>query len=369
MRYYLRFILLKTLILTLCSVRAQDIIYFADGSKQHCKITAIDAQKISYKSLDNFEGPTYTKKNDQLLFAFKDTGRYLILNSNANSESTFTNFLDNLEPRSFDIIITKDDDVLVANNMSLEDGKFKYTPQTSEGNQVKYIEKNKVAAIIYKNGKHVLYLPADEVAVKLGQVKADIDNLTSGEIPEDAKGKESSSAPIDEEVVGLSKAELERFQFKAKEKTQKFGEYIAIIGDKQSEREEQNKSIDQACGLFISDTSTVEVSNVNYEEKRKYPIRKYLNNLKLLPYNEVVITWTEVSYMSDLKLGADGNYYGVVSFQQKFEGYEDGNVVYSDITQKNVEVILKSYQKEVDGEKKILWDVLLSNVGVEETSK
>ncbi|GAB3203328.1 hypothetical protein ABID22_000898 [Pontibacter aydingkolensis] len=369
MHYLIKNLILIAAILSINLSQGQDILYFTDGTKQQCKITSIDAQKVSYKNLENYEGPTYTKKSNQLLFAFKDTGKFLVLADNTNSAPVFIEFLENLESRPFDIIITKDNAVLVADSLSLDGDKFKYLKSQDEGKQTEYIEKEKIAAIIYRNGKHMLYMPSKKVALSLAQVKDDIDRLISTKATKDISVKEPVVATAKEMNVGLSKAELERFQFKAKEKTHRFGEYIALIGDKQSDREEQNKSIDAACSLFLSDTSTVEVSNVNREDKEKYTVRKYLQRLKLLPYNEVVITWTDVSYVSDLKLGADGNYYGVVSFQQVFEGYDDGNVVYRDVTQKNVEVILKSYQKEIDGEKKSLWDVFLSNVGVEETSK
>jgi len=68
--------------------------------------------------------------------------------------------------------------------------------------------------------------------------------------------------------------------------------------------------------------------------------------------------------VSDLKPGPDGNFYGVVSFEQVFRGYRDGKLVYSDITRKNATVVLKTYQKSVEGTTRSIWDVLLSDVGV-----
>ena len=65
--------------------------------------------------------------------------------------------------------------------------------------------------------------------------------------------------------------------------------------------------------------------------------------------------------------GPDGNYYGVISIQQKFTGFIDNKPVFADVTTKNIEIVLKTYKKEVDGESLELWDVFLNNVGISES--
>ncbi|HWY33380.1 MAG TPA: hypothetical protein VNX68_01960, partial [Nitrosopumilaceae archaeon] len=57
-------------------------------------------------------------------------------------------------------------------------------------------------------------------------------------------------------------------------------------------------------------------------------------------------------------------FYGVVTFEQEFRGYRDNQLVYSDITRKNTNVILKTYNKNYEGTTKTIWDVLLSDIGV-----
>jgi hypothetical protein len=102
-------------------------------------------------------------------------------------------------------------------------------------------------------------------------------------------------------------------------------------------------------------------------EKDQTPIRKYLAKLRLLKYSKVLIEWTDISYVSNLRKAPDGNYYGVISLQQKFSGFIDNKMVYSDVTRKNIEVVLKTYKKEVEGESVELWDVFLNNIGISAT--
>ncbi len=66
-------------------------------------------------------------------------------------------------------------------------------------------------------------------------------------------------------------------------------------------------------------------------------------------------------------MGADGNLYGTVSFEQEFRGYRDNQLVYSDVTIKNANVVLKTYDKTYEGTTQKIWDVLLCDVGVSAT--
>ncbi|GAA4439775.1 hypothetical protein GCM10023188_36350 [Pontibacter saemangeumensis] len=361
--------------MSVANVIAQDVLYFSDGTKQMCQITAVDEQKISYKNVDNFNGPTYTKANSQLLLAFRDDGKYLVLGNRSLINSAETNgFLKNLANRAYDILIMKNDEVISGYILSVEGEKFNYRNINDATGPVASIDKGDVAAIIYKNGKHQLYVSTTEAVEKLASVKSKVDKLTTPSSAEQGGQTVLSSNTLDTATTGtdikeLSKADLERFQFKAKEKTDRFGTYIAMIADKETARDEANKSIDAACGLFLSDTSRVWVSNVNDGTTEKRFVREYLKLLRLLPYDEVIVTWTDVSFVSDLRKGADGNYHGNITIQQVFEGYVDGKPIYRDVTEKRVEVVLKMYEKLKEGEKVELWDVFLTNVAVEKTTK
>ncbi len=171
----------------------------------------------------------------------------------------------------------------------------------------------------------------------------------------------------EKEFAGLD-IDFEMFKRKSLQKVEDLGAYISIIADKNTEWQESNKAIDLACTLFVNEEANVEVSSKGSPEKTKYKIRPYLNRIKLLKYDRVEVSWTNISYVSDLRKGVDGNYYGVITLQQVFTGFIEGKVAYTDVTKKNIEVVLKGYEKLVEGKTIGLWDVFLSDIGVVVTS-
>lgn len=163
---------------------------------------------------------------------------------------------------------------------------------------------------------------------------------------------ENRTAQIDPEV----------YSRRALQKTEDLGTYLSIISDRNNSMAEANKAVEQAVKLFIDENAQVEVSSK--EGSNRYKIRAYLNRLKLLNYDKIEISWTDISYVSDLKKGTNGNYYGVITLQQRFKGFIDNEVVYGDLTEKNIEVMVVPYQKETDGVQEQKWDVFLSDIGV-----
>ena len=177
------------------------------------------------------------------------------------------------------------------------------------------------------------------------------------------------------EVEAKSTLELDGIDYdlyskKALKKTEDLGLYIGLITNKTTDMMDKKDAIDLAVQLFINEEAKVEVSSVtNSNEKRQYPIRKYLDRIRLLQYDKVEVKWRNISYVSKLRKGVDGNYYGVITVQQVFRGYKDGMIVYQDVTQKDLEVILTTYEKQVDGVTETKWDVFLSDIGVTETKE
>jgi len=76
-----------------------------------------------------------------------------------------------------------------------------------------------------------------------------------------------------------------------------------------------------------------------------------------------------VDYVSNIRKGSDGKYYGLVSFEQTFRGYNDGRLVYEDETKKTTEVRLIVYDRNLRGNAIQQWDVLLSDVEILGTKK
>lgn len=167
----------------------------------------------------------------------------------------------------------------------------------------------------------------------------------------------------------LEQETVSEFELLALEKAKDLGAYIEIVSDKKSRSEDVQNSIDLAVGLFYDEDRQVQVSSVNQSNVQSYPIRSYLTRLSLLKYDRVEIEWFDVVQVSDIKLGPDGKYYGVITVRQKFKGITGDKVAYEDITEKNIEIILDNIVKNVGGAVVKAWDVLLSDIKVVETRK
>lgn len=181
------------------------------------------------------------------------------------------------------------------------------------------------------------------------------------------------SAIIDDDKFGKIKVDMKSFKKKAIDKTDEFIKYINVITNPKGSREDANSSIDQAIKLFTNEDATVQVSSVVKNKKGRsetYKIREYLTSLKMhAHFDKIVIDYANVTYVPRFKKGTDGLYYSVVSFVQRFEGFNDGQMTYGDFTKKDVTVVLKSYIKtDVNGVDQLNWDVFLSDIGVRETT-
>lgn len=160
------------------------------------------------------------------------------------------------------------------------------------------------------------------------------------------------------------------YTIKAKKKVDDLGFMLTIISDKTTDPLDANTAIENAVKLFINEDATVQVSNVRDTTYRsKFKIREYLRRVKALKYDRVEIEWTSIEYVSDLRLGDDGNFHGVISYAQKFKGIKDGIIIYEDMTKKNTLVIVKPQSLEYDGKTFICWDVFLSDIEVTQTIK
>ena len=160
-----------------------------------------------------------------------------------------------------------------------------------------------------------------------------------------------------------TKVSKEEFKQKALSRIKEFQNCLVILCDKKAGNEAQDNAVDQATSLFI-DGAIIEVSTVHSDEKKHLKVRDFLEKLRSLRYERVVITFSHVEYISNVRKGADGKYYGVVSFEQTFRAFSDGRLVYEDETKKTTEVQLVVYERNLRGNVVQQWDVLLSDVEV-----
>lgn len=180
---------------------------------------------------------------------------------------------------------------------------------------------------------------------------------------------ESSTLVASAAVKSFSPEDLDAFQSKGLMKVKRLTEYFNIIVQKTTPQNTAQNTIQSALGLFDSEDHTVEVSNLNRAQKNRYPVRTYLNRLRMLNYQRVSIEAANFTYVSTFRKGPDGNYYGIARFRQAFTGYRDDKPVYSDVTTKTVGVVLKPYQKAMEGESVENWDVFLGDISVAQTEK
>jgi len=335
----------------------QDAIYLKNETKKIGKVTEISKDKIVYQ-----EGPEAKmqkiSKGELVLILFEN-GSYL----------TFPSEYKGVEgpPESRhaeDWLITKELKIVACTIQNADGSPVLVSAMADTSKKDFNVPLDQLMAILFANGKKQLLGTKPAViagVLKKKEIVNTIGYLSPYEIKPvvDTTTKKKKFGP----ELDLDQASYEQFKQRSLQKTQDLGKYLNLIANKSTESLVANKAVDQAVGLFTSEEATVETAKPN-GEKDQQPIRNYLNKLKLLKYSKVLIEWSNISYVSNLRKGPDGFYYGVISLQQKFSGFIDNKMVYSDITKKNIEIQLRTYKKEVEGESVELWDVFLNNVGI-----
>jgi len=163
--------------------------------------------------------------------------------------------------------------------------------------------------------------------------------------------------------IKLSKNELNE---RVEQKTETLTKYIKALAEK---KETDMKLVDEAMKLFNNNEyATVSVTRRSQAEPETVPVRTYLKRLNRLKYDKVRITWHNAQYVSNFTKQPNGNYMGLVAFEQEFTGVKNGetNYTYRDVTQKHVEVTVKIKETGSGNMKKGFVEVFLGNIGVEE---
>ncbi|MFN7846396.1 MAG: hypothetical protein ACK5P4_04170 [Bacteroidota bacterium] len=174
---------------------------------------------------------------------------------------------------------------------------------------------------------------------------------------------------IDEGKKIFTDAELQDFQTKGINKVKQLESYIQQISNKSTANNIALSSTENAIRLFDSEERKVQVTSIKNPAGVRIKIRSYLNKLRMMNYENVDIKWADFLYTSEFRKGDDGNYYGYITFQQRFVGMVDNMVKYQDVTTKKQQIILKYYEKAINGEAVANWDVFLGDISVEQTSE
>ncbi|MGF7217440.1 hypothetical protein GGR92_003614 [Spirosoma lacussanchae] len=384
---------------------AQDAIYTANGNRiSDAQLTGITEDKVSFTVQRDGKASTFNFQRANVLFAFSRTGNFLVINDLSSdltkAQQQLSEYLSApVRAGGREYLIRAVPLTVIPATIAYEsDAIVNY--KTTEGKSAS-IPKSELVGILYQDGRHQLLREAAEIAPLLkdigGQIKGETlaakpqaPTASSPEslptpsptaptaLPTDGAAKPEAVIPqakvadkpltsesaTDVRKPALTEGEYQGYRKKALQKVDEFVSYLNIITDKKLPTYEKDKAIDQAARLFMP-AATIAVTSISKPGARRYPIRDYLNRLKLLPYSSAQIEWSEVQYIKELSQAADGNYYGVITGQQTFIGYgSQDQVLYSDVVQKNVRVKLQSYGSTSDGVKSVKWDVLLGSIGV-----
>ena len=341
---------------------AQNVIYFTDETKVLGKITDILPNKIKFT--DDETDKSETRQNEKLCFAFNSTGNYLTFSKNAlptsKEKEDFIKQVGNLG--DFDIVCDISGNVVFT----------KITKETE--NQLSYINDKTIyttvltsmmSFLIRKDGTHKIFISNQQAAPMLKLNQQMINNFIQ-------KGKTISTSgnSLESNIVTLSREQKILFGKMATDKVGEFTTYIKQISSVTIPSNEKNKDINLACDLFKLNAQ-IQVSNINVDTKQTYQLRNYLNRVLLNAsrYQKIDIESAEINYVTQFRKDEDGNFYGVVTYKQKFIGYVDNIPAYQDFTTRKVQVIIKVYHKSVNGQDMRAFDVVLGDVSVMETRK
>jgi hypothetical protein len=187
--------------------------------------------------------------------------------------------------------------------------------------------------------------------------------LASGQTKTAVTSKEAKI--VDE--INLSEQDIELFKEQTKQKVEEFQQYIITLGSKDEPSEKRNMAEKEALKLFYKGAQ-MEISMVQPDEtvvKVNRPMEKYLARLKSLPYTRVVIRFYDIAYIRDFTKGPDGKYYSTATIIQEFTGFNDDNIIYTDVTQKDIEIIIDIVEDSFFMEKR--WKIFLGDIKATET--
>lgn len=318
---------------------AEDVVYTKAGLKVEGGIVSINKSEILL-------GNSQSVNLEDFALGIKSNGDILITSDTENK----TRWLKNTE-NDFHKIITLKNEIFAAEKVEIINDKVGY--QDYRSGRYFLLDLSEVALIIYKNGVHSIL--ADPLLANQCLTKVKDLNIYSTRQPST--------------TIQLSKDEQDYFARRALTKTRAFGSYLSTITDERVDELYQDDAVKLALDLFYDDNRMVEVSSLNGEEVESFKIADYLNRLRMLTYARVEMVWNQVAYVNQIRSGEDGEYRGIISVEQIFKGYNsDDVVVYQDITQKNIEIIVKPLKQIIDGEEISKWDVYLSDIGVKSTT-
>lgn len=191
----------------------------------------------------------------------------------------------------------------------------------------------------------------------------------------------------------LTSQEKRALEIRVKDKVDEYQYYLSQLADKRSTSTEvKNNAYSLAIKLFIGECENytihepyIENGTERYREVTKPAVRmetsskyrsaksrtlmkRYLDNLRNnRTYTQIEITDADVVRVDNIYKVGD-HYECMAYFCQKYVGYRDNRIIYSDITTKKVRVHIQAIQvPKSDGSMETIWNALLGDIYVMET--
>ncbi len=184
---------------------------------------------------------------------------------------------------------------------------------------------------------------------------------------QETKTSVTSKQALITDEINLSDSDIELFKEQTNQKVNEFEQYIITIGNKDEPAEKRNMAEKEALKLFYKGAQ-MEISFLLPDgtvQKVNRPMEKYLARLKSLPYTKVVIKFYDIAYIRDFTKGADGRYYSTATIIQEFNGFSNDDMIYSDVTKKEIEIIIDIVEDSFFQEKR--WKIFLGDIKATET--
>jgi hypothetical protein len=173
--------------------------------------------------------------------------------------------------------------------------------------------------------------------------------------------RSSKTAKIIDEI-NISEADVEMFKTVTEKKVAELQQHIIIISDKDQPPEKRNLAELEALKLFYKG-AMMEVSYIDDKGEatiKSRSIENYLYRLKTLPFTRVIIKYYDIAYVTEFIKGPDNKYYAVATIFQEFTGFVGDNITYTDITQKEIEIVVEQEEDKFYNEKR--WKIYLASL-------
>jgi len=201
------------------------------------------------------------------------------------------------------------------------------------------------------------------ILLSLGVFAADCFAQTPSKIARSSK----TARIIDE--INISEADVEMFKTVTERKVTELQQHIIIISDKGQPPEKRNLAELEALKLFYKG-AMMEVSYIDEKGEtiiKTRTIENYLYRLKTLPFTKVIIKYYDIAYVTEFIKGPDNKFYAVATIFQEFTGFVGDNITYTDITQKEIEIVVEQEEDKFYDEKR--WKIYLGNIKATETKE